>query len=76
MMMMGKLLKISWDKMVVMHCHCHAKLPSMEGEAEQVVNTVGFIKNATIKGSIIGGRVGYFVATFGLNNTPIYMSKC
>ena len=75
MMMKGKLLKISWVKMVVMHCHCHAKLLSMEGEAEQVVNTVGSIKNATIKGSIIVGE-GYFVATFGLNNTPIYMSKC
>ena len=36
-------------------------------------SSIGFIKNATIKGSITEGK-GYFVATFGVNNTQIYMS--
>ena len=35
-------------------------------------NTVGSIKNAMIYGSIIEGE-GISGATFGVNNTPIYM---
>ena len=39
------------------------------------MHTVGFIKIVTIKGSILQEE-GDFVASFGVNNTPIYMSQC
>ena len=38
-----------------------------------IVNTVGFIKIATISESIIEAE-GDFTATFGVNNAPIYKS--
>ena len=43
-------------------------------QVENHIHTVGSRKNTMLHGTIIEGN-GDFVATFGVNNTPIYMSS-